>query len=73
MRLTRNAKRVTLNAKQFSSYCPKSPDKPDLPIPSIGARGIDEIGVNVMAAAVANAITNATGKRVRDLPVRLIN
>lgn len=44
-------------------------DKPDLLISPIGARGIGEIGITGMAAAVANAITNATGKRVRDLPV----
>jgi xanthine dehydrogenase YagR molybdenum-binding subunit len=46
-------------------------DKPDLLISPIGARGIGEIGITGMAAAVANAITNATGKRVRDLPVTL--
>ena len=46
-------------------------DKPDPFISPIGARGIGEIGITGMAAAVANAITNATGKRVRDLPVTL--
>ncbi len=46
-------------------------DKPDLLISPIGARGIGEIGITGMAAAVANAITNATGKRIRDLPVTL--
>lgn len=46
-------------------------DKPDQFISPIGARGIGEIGITGMAAAVANAITNATGKRVRDLPVTL--
>ena len=46
-------------------------DKPDTLISPIGARGIGEIGVTGMAAAVSNAITNATGKRVRDLPVTL--
>ncbi len=44
-------------------------DKPDMIISPIGARGIGEIGVTGMAAAIANAITNATGKRVRELPV----
>jgi xanthine dehydrogenase YagR molybdenum-binding subunit len=46
-------------------------DKPDLLISPVGARGIGEIGITGMAAAIANAITNATGKRVRDLPVTL--
>ncbi len=36
-----------------------------------GARGIGEIGITGVAAAIANAIFNATGKRVRDLPITL--
>ncbi len=36
---------------------------------SLGARGIGEIGITGAAAAVANAIYNATGKRVRDYPI----
>jgi xanthine dehydrogenase YagR molybdenum-binding subunit len=35
----------------------------------IGAKGIGEIGITGVAAAVANAIYHATGKRVRDLPI----
>ena len=37
----------------------------------MGARGIGEIGITGVGAAVANAIYNATGKRVRDLPLTL--
>jgi xanthine dehydrogenase YagR molybdenum-binding subunit len=37
----------------------------------MGARGIGEIGITGVAAAVANAIYNAIGKRVRDLPITL--
>jgi xanthine dehydrogenase YagR molybdenum-binding subunit len=37
----------------------------------MGARGIGEIGITGTSAAVANAIYNATGKRVRDLPITL--
>jgi len=44
-------------------------DKPDPYISPLGARGIGEIGVTGMSAAIANAIYNATGKRVRDLPI----
>jgi xanthine dehydrogenase YagR molybdenum-binding subunit len=44
-------------------------DHPDPYISPIGARGIGEIGITGMAAAVANAVYHATGKRVRDLPV----
>ena len=37
----------------------------------MGARGIGEIGITGAAAAVANAVFNATGKRIRDLPITL--
>ncbi len=43
--------------------------KPDPHISSIGARGVGEIGITGVAAAIANAIFNATGKRIRDLPM----
>lgn len=43
----------------------------DIPDPHspMGAHGIGEIGITGVAAAVANAVYNATGKRVRDLPL----
>jgi xanthine dehydrogenase YagR molybdenum-binding subunit len=37
----------------------------------MGARGIGEIGITGVGAAVANAVFNATGKRIRDLPITL--
>jgi xanthine dehydrogenase YagR molybdenum-binding subunit len=45
----------------------------DIPDPRapMGARGVGEIGITGVAAAVANAIYNATGKRIRDLPITL--
>ncbi len=43
--------------------------EPDFDFNPIGARGIGEIGITGMAAAVANAVYHATGKRVRDLPI----
>ena len=45
----------------------------DIPDPHtpMGAHGIGEIGITGVAAAVANAVYNATGKRVRDLPITL--
>jgi xanthine dehydrogenase YagR molybdenum-binding subunit len=42
---------------------------PDPHISPIGARGVGEIGITGVAAAVANAVFNATGKRIRDLPL----
>ncbi len=43
--------------------------EPDFAFNPIGCRGIGEIGITGMAAAVANAVYHATGKRVRDLPI----
>ena len=37
----------------------------------IGAKGLGEIGLVGVAAAIGNAIYNATGVRVRDLPITL--
>lgn len=44
---------------------------PDYKFNPLGARGIGEIGITGAAAAISNAIYNATGKRVRDLPITL--
>jgi xanthine dehydrogenase YagR molybdenum-binding subunit len=35
----------------------------------MGVKGIGEVGIVGVAGAVANAIFNATGKRVRNLPI----
>ncbi len=43
--------------------------EPDLAFNPMGARGMGEIGITGMAAAVANAVFHATGKRIRDLPI----
>ncbi len=44
-------------------------DIPDPHINPIGARGIGEIPITGVAAAVANAVFHATGRRIRDLPI----
>lgn len=44
---------------------------PDTLHNAVGARGIGEIGTVGMAAAVANAVYNATGIRVRDIPITI--
>ena len=45
----------------------------DIPDPHapMGARGIGEIGITGVGAAVANAIYNDTGTRIRELPITL--
>ena len=46
-------------------------DYPDLKLNEMGARGIGEIGLAGIAAAITAAVHHATGVRVRDLPVRV--
>ncbi|HBB30727.1 MAG TPA: xanthine dehydrogenase family protein molybdopterin-binding subunit [Cyanobacteria bacterium UBA8803] len=43
--------------------------KPDLTFNPLGVRGVGEVGITGVAAAVANAIYHATGKRFRQLPI----
>jgi xanthine dehydrogenase YagR molybdenum-binding subunit len=45
-------------------------DEPDDSNP-LGVKGLGEIGIVGVAAAIANAVYHATGKRVRDLPITL--
>jgi xanthine dehydrogenase YagR molybdenum-binding subunit len=46
-------------------------DYPDKEINEVGARGIGEIGLAGIAAAITAAVHHATGVRVRELPVRI--
>jgi xanthine dehydrogenase YagR molybdenum-binding subunit len=46
-------------------------DEPDEIVNSLGIKGLGEIGIVGVAAAIANAVYHATGKRVRDLPITL--
>jgi xanthine dehydrogenase YagR molybdenum-binding subunit len=46
-------------------------DHPDTLFNPIGVRGIGELGTVGAAAAIGNAIFNATGRRIRDLPITL--
>jgi xanthine dehydrogenase YagR molybdenum-binding subunit len=46
-------------------------DEIDHRINPIGAKGIGEIGITGASAAVANAVSQATGKRFRELPITL--
>ena len=46
-------------------------DEEDEKISPLGVKGLGEIGIVGTAAAVANAIFHATGKRVRDFPITL--
>src|ERR1700737_1991759 len=46
-------------------------DEPDEIINPLGVKGLGKIGIVGVAAAIANAVYHATGKRVRDLPITL--
>jgi xanthine dehydrogenase YagR molybdenum-binding subunit len=46
-------------------------DFPDKEVNEVGARGIGEIGLAGIAAAITDAVYHATGVRVRELPVKI--
>jgi xanthine dehydrogenase YagR molybdenum-binding subunit len=41
----------------------------DLIVNKLGVKGVGEVGIVGVAAAIANAVFNATGKRIRELPI----
>ena len=43
--------------------------EPDFDFNPMGVRGCGEIGITGVAAAIANAVYHATGKRIRSLPI----
>jgi xanthine dehydrogenase YagR molybdenum-binding subunit len=46
-------------------------DEPDFKFNSAGVKGLGEVSMTGGAAAIANAIFHATGRRLRDLPIRI--
>ena len=44
-------------------------DQPDFHLGEVGAKGLGEIGLIGLTAAIANAVYHATGIRVRELPI----
>jgi xanthine dehydrogenase YagR molybdenum-binding subunit len=46
-------------------------DKPDLLANAMGVKGLGEVAMVGVSAAIANAIFHATGKRFRKLPIRI--
>jgi xanthine dehydrogenase YagR molybdenum-binding subunit len=45
----------------------------DLEVNPLGVKGIGEIGIVGVNAAIANAVYHATGRRIRQLPIRIEN
>ena len=46
-------------------------DKPDPIFNRAGAKGLGEVAMTGVAPAIANAVFHATGRRLRDLPIRI--
>ncbi|AKT44105.1 xanthine dehydrogenase family protein molybdopterin-binding subunit [Chondromyces crocatus] len=46
-------------------------EEEDTIVNPLGVKGLGEIGIVGVAAAIANAVFHATGKRIRDLPITL--
>ncbi len=46
-------------------------DEHDDKVSPLGVKGLGEIGIVGAAAAVANAVFHATGKRIRELPITI--
>jgi xanthine dehydrogenase YagR molybdenum-binding subunit len=46
-------------------------DEQDSIVNALGSKGVGEIGLVGVAAAIANAVYHATGKRIRELPITL--
>jgi xanthine dehydrogenase YagR molybdenum-binding subunit len=68
------------NATLGDYLIPVNADIPDLdvvfvgepdPLTPLGAKGVGEVGLVGVAAAIANAVHHATGRRIRELPITL--
>ncbi len=46
-------------------------DKPDPLVNNAGVKGLGEVAMVGVGAAIANAVHHATGRRLRDLPIRI--
>jgi xanthine dehydrogenase YagR molybdenum-binding subunit len=75
----RNGRPINSNLADYimttSADCPEIDvtflDYPDKVLNEFGARGVGEIGLAGVAAAIASATYHATGVRVRSLPIRI--
>jgi xanthine dehydrogenase YagR molybdenum-binding subunit len=60
---------IPVNADIPSDIAVHFVDEVDDKASPIGGKGVGELGATGVAAAVANAVFHATGKRIRDLPI----
>ena len=76
-----SADEIRMNANVAEYHVPVNADVHDIEVifvaelddivNPLGIKGLGEIGIVGVAAAIANAIYHVTGKRVRDLPITL--
>lgn len=77
MALIRGRRGAEERGRKFSSLGDIPPldvhflEMPNTDLNEYGARGVGEIGLAGIAAAIANAVHHATGIRVRNLPIRI--
>jgi hypothetical protein len=64
-------RRVVSARNRFLAPETKPSNSPDGRAKSGGVKGVGEIGIVGVPAAIANAVYHATGKRVRELPITL--
>jgi len=62
----RDVRRFTISGTRFEVIFV---DEPDAIINPLGIKGLGEIVIVGVPAAIANAVFHATGLRVRDLPI----
>src|SRR5262249_50800609 len=62
--------KIPVNA-DIGEFATEFIDEPDTRFTSIGAKGMGEVVMCGVAAAIANAIYHATGRRFRSLPIQL--
>ena len=60
-----------IDASEISIGMAETVDEADPHVNALGAKGLGEVAMTGVTGAVANAIFNATGLRVRDLPITL--
>jgi CO/xanthine dehydrogenase Mo-binding subunit len=69
-----------VNATLADYLVPVNADVPDMevvfvgepdPLTTIGTKGVGEIGLPGTAAAIANGVYHATGRRLRSLPITI--
>lgn len=63
--------RGSLATRHIGSIDVEFTDRPDTTFNGAGAKGLGKVAMTGVAPAITNAVFHATGRRLRDLPIRL--